>query len=123
MQDKLKEQGVVASKTTLKAHLRAWDIVVATAAFADSAELRNRVRELYSLAKCNDAQATAVLQDEGYNIGQRRLQRLRLEMGLKKRIVPEVQEEHNQRMAGVARGIYWQYCDTHGPQPAVHTCP
>lgn len=83
----LEEQhGVKIGRSKLMQQLATWNITARRPAYKDSEELRERVAHCFHVLRFTDEKTRELLEKEGYNIGEKRIARLRKEMGLLKRI-------------------------------------
>ena len=76
---------ITVTDRTLRRRLRTWNIYKRQRTI-DTPELRTRIRELFLKLCLDDKEMLQVLQAEGYEIGQTALARLRLQLGLPRRI-------------------------------------
>lgn len=86
IRERLSQEGVRISRATLFRTLSAWGFRINAVPFQDSEALRERIAQIHSRMRLTDAEAARILQRDGFEITARRLQALRLEMGLTRRL-------------------------------------
>ena len=87
------QHGISVGYSTLRRALGQADIRARGKDYKDSAELRARIVYLFHAVQTTDEESIRILKHDGFEVGQRRLQQMRLAMGLLKRIPPERRQE------------------------------
>jgi hypothetical protein len=82
----MEEFNIRVPERTLTKLLLQWGLRINRPPAKDTAELRARVTEIFRDGYLTDIETSRVLEQEGFTVGQRRVARLRKEMGLFKRL-------------------------------------
>ena len=85
--------GVKIGRSKLMQQLAKWNVTARRPAYKDSEELRERVAHCFHVLRLTDEKTREMLESEGFNIGEKRIARLRKEMGLLKRIPAEERDD------------------------------
>lgn len=95
---------MAVSRTTLQGALRAWG-VRKNGSKDDDEGLRDRIRSLFYEGVYSDQEMLKRLRSEGFELQQRRLQSMRLDMGLRKRDSAANEEESNENAVQLVREV------------------
>lgn len=82
----MEEYNIRVPERTLTKLLCQWGLRINRPPTKDSAELRTRITEIFRDGRLTDAETSRVLEQEGFTVGQRKVARMRKEMGLFKRL-------------------------------------
>lgn len=100
--------GIKIGRSKLMQQLAKWNVTARRPAYQDSDELRERVAHCFHVLRLTDEKTQEMLEKEGYNIGSKRIARLRKEMGLLKRIPAE---ERDDAEAAIAKLLHQELKD------------
>jgi hypothetical protein len=82
----MEEHNIRVPERTLTKLLCQWGLRINRPPTKDSAELRARITEIFRDGYLTDAETSRVLEQEGFTVGQRKIARMRKEMGLFKKL-------------------------------------
>ena len=116
--DYLAQRGVRVTGRTVKARLTGWGVPTVRHQTDDTPELRIRIGQLFYSLGLGEQEMLRILRLEGFSVEQRRLQRIRLELGLRRSthgMDLEARHEDQNRLEEIVRQeLDWGKIESYG---------